>query len=451
MQKRLVILGAGESGVGAAILGIKNNYDVFVSDKGSITQKYKDVLLNYQIQFEELNHTEEQLLNADVVVKSPGIPDSVALIQELRSRDIPVISEIEFASWYTNAKLIGITGSNGKTTTTSLTYHILKESGLNVGLGGNIGKSFAWQVAENEYDYYVLELSSFQLDGIEKLKLDVCVLLNITPDHLDRYDYKMENYIQSKFKIVKNSDENSIFIYNSDDENITSHIKNVTFKGDLYPFSINKLSGVSAYLNGEGVVIDINKPMLISESEVSLKGKHNSYNIMASALIAKALGIDEKKILVAVYSFQPIEHRMERVVVLNGVEFINDSKATNVDSVFYALDSITNNVIWIAGGVDKGNDYSQLIPLVKSKVYGIVCLGKNNEKLHQAFGGFVEQISDASNTDEAVFLAMQMAKEGDSILLSPACASFDLFDNYEDRGKKFKASITKLTSKQLKP
>lgn len=447
MSKRLVILGAGESGVGAAILGRAKDYDVFVSDKGAITEKYKDVLLKYQIQFEELQHTKEQILSADVVVKSPGIPDSVLLIQELLTKGIPVISEIEFGSWYTNAKLIGITGSNGKTTTTSLTYHILKESGLNVGLGGNIGKSFAWQVAECEYDYYVLELSSFQLDGIEKLKLDVSVLLNITPDHLDRYDYKIENYIQSKFRIVKNNDKNSVFIYNSDDENIKSALRNVTFNGVSYPFSINGLSGVSAGSIGNDLVIDINKPLRISGDKVSLRGKHNSYNIMASVSVACALGIDEKQILVAVYAFQPIEHRMERVIVLNDVAYINDSKATNVDSVFYALDSLNNNVIWIAGGVDKGNDYSQLIPLVKSKVNGIVCLGKNNEKLHAAFGGFVGQMKDASNTDEAVLLASEMAQPGATVLLSPACASFDLFDNYEDRGRKFKNSISKLTSK----
>lgn len=444
MSKRLVILGAGESGVGAAILGKQKNYEVFVSDMGTIAKKYKDVLLREEISFEETKHTKEQILNADVVVKSPGIPDSAPLIVELGNQGTQVISEIEFGSWYTNAKLIGITGSNGKTTTTSLTYHILKSVGLNVGVGGNIGDSFALQVATCDYDYYVLELSSFQLDGIQKLKLDVSILLNITPDHLDRYDYSLDKYIDSKFQLVKNFDENSVFIYNSDDENIVKKLQNVTLPKSVYQFSLSKLTGKGAGVKDRNILIDINNPMLISVDSVSLKGKHNSYNIMASVSAACVLGIDEKKILVAVESFQPIEHRMERVVVLNGVEYINDSKATNVDSTFYALESMDNNVIWIAGGVDKGNDYSQLIPLVKSKVYGMVCLGKDNEKLHAAFGGIVERIEDASSADEAVKRASAMAGEGFTVLLSPACASFDLFSNYEDRGRKFKEGITKL-------
>lgn len=444
MSKRLVILGAGESGVGAAILGKQKNYEVFVSDMGTIATKYKDVLLKEEISFEETKHTKEQILNADVVVKSPGIPDSAPLIVELRNQGTQVISEIEFGSWYTNAKLIGITGSNGKTTTTSLTYHILKSAGLNVGVGGNIGDSFALQVATCDYDYYVLELSSFQLDGIQKLKLDVSILLNITPDHLDRYDYSLDKYIDSKFQLVKNFDENSVFIYNSDDENIAKKLQNVTLPKSVYQFSLSELTGKGAGVKERNILIDINNPMLISVDSVSLKGKHNSYNIMASVSAACVLGIDEKKILVAVESFQPIEHRMERVVVLNGVEYINDSKATNVDSTFYALESMDNNVIWIAGGVDKGNDYSQLIPLVKSKVYGMVCLGKDNEKLHAAFGGIVERIEDASSADEAVKRASAMAGEGFTVLLSPACASFDLFSNYEDRGRKFKEGITKL-------
>ncbi len=444
MSKRLVILGAGESGVGAAILGKQKNYEVFVSDMGTIAKKYKDVLSREEISFEETKHTKEQILNADVVVKSPGIPDSAPLIVELRNQGTQVISEIEFGSWYTKAKLIGITGSNGKTTTTSLTYHILKSAGLNVGVGGNIGDSFALQVATCDYDYYVLELSSFQLDGIKKLKLDVSILLNITPDHLDRYDYSLDKYIDSKFQLVKNFDENSVFIYNSDDENIAKKLQNVTLPKSVYQFSLSKLTGVGAGVKDRNILIDINNPMLISVDSVSLKGKHNSYNIMASVSAACVLGIDEKKILVAVESFQPIEHRMERVVVLNGVEYINDSKATNVDSTFYALESMDNNVIWIAGGVDKGNDYSQLIPLVKSKVYGMVCLGKDNEKLHAAFGGIVERIEDASSADEAVKRASAMAEEGFTVLLSPACASFDLFSNYEDRGRKFKEGITKL-------
>ena len=446
MGKRLVILGAGESGVGAAILGKQKNYEVFVSDMGTIAEKYKDVLLKENILFEETKHTKEQILNADVVVKSPGIPDKAPLIVELKNQGTQVISEIEFGSWYTNAKLIGITGSNGKTTTTSLTYHILKSAGLNVGVAGNIGDSFALQVAKCNYDYYVLELSSFQLDGIENLKLDVSILLNITADHLDRYEYSLDKYIDSKFQLIKNFDENSVFIYNSDDENMAKKLQNVTLPKSVYQFSLSELTGKGAGLKGNNILIDINSPLLISVDRVSLKGKHNSYNIMASVSAACVLGIDEKKILVAVESFQPIEHRMERVVVLNGVEYINDSKATNVDSTFYALESMNNNVIWIAGGVDKGNDYSQLIPLVKSKVYGIICLGKDNQKLHEAFGEIVKRIEDASSADEAVLKASAMAEEGFTVLLSPACASFDLFSNYEDRGKKFKQGITKLNA-----
>lgn len=444
MSKRLVILGAGESGIGAAILGKQNEYDVFVSDMGVIAKKYKDVLINNKILFEEVKHTKEQILNADVVVKSPGIPDSSFLIAELRHKGVPVISEIEFGSWFTNAKLIGITGSNGKTTTTSLIYHILKSAGLNVGVAGNIGESFALKVATCNYDYYVLELSSFQLDGIKNLKLDISILLNITPDHLDRYDYSLDKYIDSKFQIIKNSDENSVFIYNSDDKNITEKILDITLPKSAYKFTFNELKGKGAKAKDGEILIDINSPMRISGDSLSLIGKHNSYNIMASASVASVLGIDEKKILLALDSFQPIEHRMERVVVINGVEYINDSKATNVDSVFYALESIENEVIWIAGGVDKGNDYSQLIPLVKSKVYGMICLGKENKKLHATFGDIVKQIEDAGSAEEAVLKASSMAEEGFTILLSPACASFDLFDNYEDRGNKFKQSVTKL-------
>lgn len=443
--KRLVVLGSGESGVGAAVLGKVKDYDVFVSDFGTIAQKYKDVLLKENILFEETKHTKEQILNADVVVKSPGIPDSTLLVVELKEKGITVISEIEFASWFTKAKLIGITGSNGKTTTTSLLYHILKNAGLNVGVGGNIGDSFALQVAKCDYDYYVLELSSFQLDGIESLKLDVSILLNITPDHLDRYEYSLGKYIDSKFQIIKNIDENTVFIYSNDDENIVNRLPRVTLPISSYSFSINELGSEFARVKDSKIIIDINNPLRISVDSTSLKGKHNSYNIMASVTAASVLGIQESQILTAVETFQPIEHRMERVVVLNDVEYINDSKATNVDSTFYALDSIEDNVIWIAGGVDKGNDYSQLIPLVISKVHGMICLGKDNQKLHATFGGFVKQIENAKNADEAVKKASAMAGKGFTVLLSPACASFDLFKDYEDRGLKFKQAITKLT------
>lgn len=444
-HKRLVVLGSGESGVGAAVLGKVKDYDVFVSDFGTIAQKYKDVLLKENILFEETKHTKEQILNADVVVKSPGIPDSTLLVVELKEKGITVISEIEFASWFTKAKLIGITGSNGKTTTASLLYHILKNAGLNVGVGGNIGDSFALQVAKCDYEYYVLELSSFQLDGIESLKLDVSILLNITPDHLDRYEYSLDKYIDSKFQIIKNIDENTVFIYSNDDENIANRLPSVTLPSSSYSFSINELGSEFARVKDSEIIIDINNPLRISVDSTSLKGKHNSYNIMASVTAASVLGIQESQILVAVETFQPIEHRMERVVVLNDVEYINDSKATNVDSTFYALDSIEDNVIWIAGGVDKGNDYSQLIPLVISKVHGMICLGKDNQKLHATFGGFVKRIENAKNADEAVKKASAMAGKGFTVLLSPACASFDLFKNYEDRGLKFKQAITKLT------
>jgi UDP-N-acetylmuramoylalanine--D-glutamate ligase len=444
--KKLIILGAGESGVGAAVLGKQKDYDVFVSDKGIIAKNYKDVLLTENILFEETKHSNQKILCADLVVKSPGISDESPLVVQLRNHGIPVISEIEFGSRYTSAQLIGITGSNGKTTTTSLTYHILKSAGLNVGVAGNIGKSFALQVATCSYEYYVLELSSFQLDGIKELKLDISILLNITPDHLDRYEQNIEKYIDSKFKILKNWDEKSIFIYNSDDKNITNRLHEKRLPKATYSFSLNPLTEKGAGISLEVISIDINKAMRISVDGISIKGKHNTYNIMASVLVANLLGIEENKILNALNSFQPIEHRMERVDVINGVEYINDSKATNVDSTFYALESITNNVIWIAGGVDKGNDYSRLIPLVKSKVEGLVCLGKDNSKLHNVFDGVVEEITDASSAFEAVQKSYLMAKEGDTVLLSPACASFDLFKNYEDRGEQFKLEITKLNA-----
>lgn len=443
-QKRLVILGAGESGVGAAILGVQKEYEVFVSDMGAIATKYKDVLIQKGILFEENKHTHELILNADVVVKSPGIPDTAPLIVELVNQNTPVISEIEFGSWFTDAKIIGITGSNGKTTTSSLTYHVLKSCGLNVGLGGNIGKSFAWQVAEENFDYYVLELSSFQLDGIQKMKFDFSLLLNITPDHLDRYGYNFDNYIDSKFQIIKNVDENSVFIYNGDDDNITKKLQNVTFPNQSFPFVYGALDGVGVGILDKDILIDINNTMRISVNSSQLKGKHNSYNIMAAVSVANVLNLDESAIVEALGTFKSIEHRLESVLVLNGVEYINDSKATNVDSTWYALDSVLNKVIWIAGGVDKGNDYSQLIPLVKSKVNGIVCLGKDNQKLHAAFDSVVDEIQDAQSADEAVSLATAMASEGYTVLLSPACASFDLFNNYEDRGQKFKEAIKKL-------
>ena len=444
MKQRLVILGAGESGVGAAVLGKQKNYDVFVSDLGVILPEYKKILIKEDVSFEENSHSKNLILNASVVVKSPGIPDSNPLVKELIEKDVLVVSEIEFASWYTDAKLIGITGSNGKTTTTSLTYHILKNSGLNVGIAGNIGKSFAFQVAKYDYDFYVLELSSFQLDGVDKLKLDVSVLLNITPDHLDRYNNNIEEYINSKFKIIRNIDDNSVLIYNTDDYNISNRIKQLNLKKSTYGFTLNPLIGKGAGVENGDLYVDINNQIRIIESNISLRGNHNTYNVMASAMIASVLNIKTDDVISAVKSFQPIEHRMERVTNINGVEYINDSKATNVDSTFYALDSIEKDVVWIAGGVDKGNDYSKLIPLVTSKVSGLVCLGKDNKKLRDVFQNLVDQIEDALSADEAVEKATSMAKAGYTVLLSPACASFDLFENYEDRGQKFKKGIIKL-------
>ncbi len=444
MSQKLVILGAGESGVGAAVLGKQKQYDVFVSDIGAIDPNYKRILIDEGIFFEEGVHTEKEIFNADVVVKSPGIPDSISLIKDLMEKGVQVVSEIEFASWFTNATLIGITGSNGKTTTTSLMHHILKCSGLNVGIAGNIGKSFAMQIAKCNYDFYVLELSSFQLDGIDKLKLDVSVLLNITPDHLDRYNNSFEQYTNSKFQIIRNSDKNSVFVYNGDDPTIVQKIKHLNLKVNSYSFTKEPIKNKGAGIENESICIDINNPMRISGDDISLKGKHNSYNIMASAIVACLFDLSENAIVSAIKSFQPIEHRMERVMKINGVEYINDSKATNVDSAFYALESIQNKVIWIAGGIDKGNDYTQLVPLVKSKVKGMVCLGKDNKKLHDTFKDLVEQIADASSANEAVEKASAMAKDGYTVLLSPACASFDLFKNYQDRGEKFKQGIIKL-------
>ena len=444
MKQRLVILGGGESGVGAAVLGKQKNYEVFVSDVGVILPEYKKILIKEEVSFEENSHSKKLILNASIVVKSPGIPDSNLLVRELIEKDVLVVSEIEFASWYTDAKLIGITGSNGKTTTTSLTYHILKYAGLNVGVAGNIGKSFAFQVAKYDYDFYVLELSSFQLDGVDKLKLDVSVLLNITPDHLDRYNNSIEQYINSKFKILKNTDLNSVFIYNLDDKNIIRKVDNLKLLNSKFGFTLNRLNGKGAGIEKGTLSVNINSLFEIQEGSLSLKGKHNIYNIMASAMVASALNLKTDNIISAVKSFQPIEHRMERVTNINGVEYINDSKATNVDSTFYALDSIEKDVVWIVGGIDKGNDYSQLIPLVRSKVLGIVCLGKDNKKLHDVFENLVDQIDDALSAGEAVEKATSMAKEGYTVLLSPACASFDLFDNYEDRGQKFKKGIIKL-------
>ena len=440
MSKKIAILGAGESGVGTAVLALKKGYTVFLSDKGKIADKYKAVLLQYNIPFEEEKHTESEILSANLVVKSPGIPDKAELIVKLKTLRIPVISEIEFAGKYTNAKIIGITGSNGKTTTTSLIYHLLKENGLNVGLGGNIGKSFAMQVAENSFDSYVLELSSFQLDGMYDFKTDISVLLNITPDHLDRYNYEFQNYIDSKFRIIQNNDAKTVFVYGLDDENIVKNFKVSDYNGKKLPFSIKTKTDGAFWENDVLVAGDLS----LRTSELPIKGKHNVANALAAILVAKEMGISNDGIKSAIKTFTAIEHRLEFVKTVNGVTYINDSKATNVDSTWYALDAMDNNVIWIVGGVDKGNDYSVLMDLVKQKVKGVICLGVDNQKLLNEFGAKVPQITEAKSAKEAVEKAKEMAKEGYQVLLSPACASFDLFKNYEDRGQQFKQAIHQL-------
>lgn len=444
MSKRIVILGSGESGVGAAVLAQAKGFNVFVSDKGTIKNKYKKQLSENNIPFEELQHTEDKILNATEVIKSPGIPDKADLVKKLRSLNIPVISEIEFAGRYTNAKKICITGSNGKTTTTLLTHHILQKAGYNVGLGGNVGKSFAYQVAKENYDYYVLELSSFQLDGMYDFKADVAVLLNITPDHLDRYEYKFENYALSKFRIGQNQTAADSFIYCADDQATLEYINKVKPTGKLIPFSINKkLEGDAAYLENETqIIININQNQLIMTIEqLALQGKHNVYNAMAASIASRIVDVRKDVVRESMTDFVNAEHRLEFVATINGIEFINDSKATNVNSAWYALETMDKPVVWIAGGTDKGNDYTQLFELVKAKVKAIVCLGEDNSKIIEAFSGVVDVIVEAKTAKEAVAHSYQIGKKGDVVLLSPACASFDLFENYEDRGMQFKGAV----------
>ncbi|HBS89002.1 MAG: UDP-N-acetylmuramoylalanine--D-glutamate ligase [Bacteroidetes bacterium GWF2_38_335] len=445
MSNRIVILGGGESGAGAAILAKTRGFDVFLSDFGKIADKYKALLQKYDITFEEEMHTEELILNADEVIKSPGIPDKVAIVKKIREKNIPVISEIEFAGRYTNAKMICITGANGKTTTTLLTYHIFKKAGLNVGLAGNVGQSFALQVAENNFDYYVIELSSFQLDGMYKFKADVAILTNITPDHLDRYEYQFQNYIDSKFRVIQNQLDSDHFIYCIDDEVTMIEMEKRKPGMVLMPFSIKKEVGFGAYANDEKLFIKTNNTQLtMSIQELALQGKHNTYNSMAAGLAASVYKIRKDIIRECLTDFQSIEHRLEPVFKVHGIEFINDSKATNVNSTWYALESVEKPIVWIAGGIDKGNDYSSLTDLVKQKVKAIICMGKDNSKIHKAFDGICETIVDTSSMHDAVRSAYYLAKQGDTVLLSPACASFDLFENYEDRGRKFKFEVGKL-------
>ena len=443
-MKRLVILGGGESGVGAALLGKEKDYKVFLSDAGKITQKYKDVLTHNEIEWEEEGHTESEILKADLVVKSPGIPDHIPLVQNLSEAAITVVSEIEFAGLYTTANIIGITGSNGKTTTTLMVHHILKQAGLDVAMGGNIGESFAKQVL-NANANYVLELSSFQLDGIEKFRPHIAIITNITPDHLDRYDHKFENYIASKFRIVMNQTSEDYLIYDADDEVILSYIETHPIQSTLVPFSLTKTVKNGAYLEQNNLVIDINKrDIIMSTTNLALEGKHNIKNAMAASTVAHLLKIRKATIRESLEGFQGAEHRLEQVLTINKVNYINDSKATNVNATYFALESMNTATVWIVGGVDKGNEYTSLFPFVNEKVKAIICLGKDNEALFDAFGSMVDTIVETQYMSEAVKIAYNIATAGESVLLSPACASFDLFENYEDRGQQFKAAVRQL-------
>ena len=444
---RLTVLGGAESGVGAAVLAKVKGFEVFLSDNGKIKEEYAAMLRKWDIPYEEGGHTESKVLSADEIVKSPGIPDSAPLVKKLVAQGTPVISEIEFAGRYDNAKKICITGSNGKTTTTSLIYYLLQNAGLNVGLGGNIGKSYALQVATEKHDYYVLEISSFQLDGCYSFRPDIAIITNITPDHLDRYDYKLENYVKSKFRITRNLRPEDCFIFDSDDAITISHLDKIVLKAKSLPFSQEKELAQGAFLRDDQIVVRYGEDeSSIYLKELALGGRHNVYNSMAAALAAKAAGIDNSVIRESLKSFKAIEHRLEPVLSVGGVLYINDSKATNVDSAWYALDAQTKPVVWIVGGTDKGNDYSQLAELVREKVKAIVCLGVDNSKIHAAFEGIVgaDRMVDTLSAEEAVKASAAFAEDGDVVLLSPCCASFDLFKNYEDRGAQFKEAVRKL-------
>lgn len=442
MTKKLSILGAGESGAGAALLGQKQAYAVFVSDFGEIKPEYKSFLNDIGVEWEEGKHDFDRILKSDLVVKSPGIPDTAPLIVELKMAGIPVVSEIEFGSYFTHAKLICITGSNGKTTTSMLTYHILKNAGLKVGLAGNIGDSFARQVAEKDYEYYVIELSSFQLDGMYQFKADIGILMNITPDHLDRYEYDFQKYVDSKFRILQNMKQEDHFIYFSDDEVIKKELAERQILPQLHPFGYSGPYDQGAWISENNLNISIHpKDFNMSIFDLSLQGKHNAQNSMAAGIAARVLDIRKDTIRESLLDFQGVEHRLEPVIKVHGIEFVNDSKATNVNSTWYALETMKDDVVWIAGGIDKGNDYSMLFPLIREKVKAIVCLGKDNTKLHDAFDDIIDTVVDAENMDDAVRTAYYLSKKGFQVLLSPACASFDLFENYEDRGRKFKESV----------
>jgi UDP-N-acetylmuramoylalanine--D-glutamate ligase len=442
---KIIVLGGGESGTGAAILAKRKGFEVFLSDSGMLKDIYQKMLNDEGIEWEQGQHTEERILSATEVIKSPGIPEKAPLIKKLRAQGIPVISEIEFAARYTNAKMVCITGTNGKTTTTLLTYHILKNAGLNVGLAGNIGHSFAYQVATENFDFYVLELSSFMLDDMYEFKADIAILTNITPDHLDRYEYKIENYVDSKFRITQNQTAADFFIYCADDELTQTGLERHKINATMIPFSIQKELNEGAYLTGNNININIlNHTFIMTIQELALQGKHNVYNSMASGIASRLLEIRSESLKQSLSDFKNAEHRLEHVAKIQNVEFINDSKATNVNSAWYALESVNTPIVWIAGGVDKGNDYTILKNLVKDKVRAIVCLGVDNEKLHEAFSDVVDVMVNASSAKEAAELSYHLAQKGDTVLLSPACASFDLFKNYEDRGEQFKAAVKEL-------
>ena len=444
MTKRIVILGAGESGAGAAVLAKKQGFNTFVSDMSAIKENYKTMLNERGIAWEEGKHTEELILNADEIIKSPGIPNEAPIIMKLKERGIPIISEIEFAGRYTNAKMICITGSNGKTTTTSLIYHIFKKAGLNVGLAGNIGQSLAYQVAECNYDYYVIELSSFQLDNMYKFHANIAVLMNITPDHLDRYEHKMQNYVDAKFRIIQNQTENDAFIYWNDDPIIQKELTKYGIHGQNYPFAENKKEDEVAYIENNQVHFTEPISFNMEQEELALTGKHNLFNSMAAGISANIAGIRKECIREALSDFEGVEHRLEKVCRVRGVEYINDSKATNVNSCWYALQSMKTKTVLILGGKDKGNDYSEIAELVKEKCSGLIYLGLHNEKLHNFFDGFGLPVADVQSMQDAVDAAYKMAKKGETVLLSPCCASFDLFKSYEDRGEQFKKCVRNL-------
>jgi UDP-N-acetylmuramoylalanine--D-glutamate ligase len=444
-KKKIVILGAGESGAGSAILALKNGFDVFVSDKGQIKENYRQILDRYKIKWEEGNHTEDIILAADEVIKSPGIKEDTPIVVKIRQKGVPVISEIEFAGRYCNGKKICITGSNGKTTTTNLIYHILTKAGKKVAMTGNVGSSFAMAVADGSYDYYVIELSSFQLDGMYDFKADIAILLNITPDHLDRYGYKLQNYIDSKFRIIQNQDGSGFLIYWEGDPIIRSELSKRQPGMTLLPFSDEKKEGMTAYTESGELIIDFpKKNKIMTIHEMALKGRHNVYNSMAAAIAGKVLNIRKDVIRESLADFQGVEHRLEPVITVCGINFINDSKATNVNSTWYAIECMEKNLVWIVGGIDKGNDYSELFDVVKKKVKAIICLGKDNKKIVEAFSDKVATIVETSSMEEAVRSSYYLAKKGETVLLSPACASFDLFKNYEDRGRQFKEAVRNL-------